>query len=422
MLFAISLLLPAIRVQGKGEWVAGDLGFVCLFLSLAEFPCWVPHALLIAASFICTSAGKTAKKATGVVLALATLTVLQVCIPNVVATHFRRGLLAGFWLWALALIMTTAGLLLGGFSQVRTTRPLRRSVEFPAGHERSRLAILLCWGGLAFFIVMNLRLMNHYFRGSVSQRVASGGIRFVQDPFVVPAMLAMAPLVCTYASGRTQRIMALALGTVALFPYLSLTQPAEQPVEVLAHYLLSYLNVAVSVAGLLVSAGFLNRRATAIRETANIEVPESQRRTRESTVSSGNSPLGASLCWVALALFLGIGSVPFAFSQANETAGTLYSAFFLNADLGYSLLAMAPLVCTFCGPLARAILGALLALQVIVEMPTIWRFGPYVRPSLIAFGLTAVGLLARDLLPGKKGRIRPNADQPALPQSDHSSE
>ncbi len=97
LLFVISLLLPAVRVQGKGEWVAGDLGYVCLFFSLAEFPYWVPHALVIAALFIGTFAGKTAKKATGVVLALTTLTILQVCIPNVVATGFRRGLLEGFW-------------------------------------------------------------------------------------------------------------------------------------------------------------------------------------------------------------------------------------------------------------------------------------------------------------------------------------
>ena len=117
LLFVISLLLPAIRVQGKGEWVAGDLGHVCLFLSLAEFPCWVPHAFMIAGLFIGTFAGKTVKKASGVVLALTTLTILQVCIPNVVATGFQRGLLAGFWVWALALITTSAGLLIGGFSR-----------------------------------------------------------------------------------------------------------------------------------------------------------------------------------------------------------------------------------------------------------------------------------------------------------------
>jgi len=78
LLFVISLLLPAIRVQGKSEWIAGDRGYVCLFLSLAEFPCWVPHALLITGLFVGTFAGKTAKKASGVVLALTTLTVLSV--------------------------------------------------------------------------------------------------------------------------------------------------------------------------------------------------------------------------------------------------------------------------------------------------------------------------------------------------------
>jgi hypothetical protein len=422
LLFVISLLLPAIRVQGQGEWVAGDLGCVCLFLSLAVFPCWVPHALMIAAPFIGMFAGKTATKATGVVLALTTLTILQTCIPNVIATGFRQGLLAGFWSWAFALVTTTAGLLIGGFSQGRTPRPLRRSVVFPAGHERSWLGILLCWGGLALYIVMNLRGLSFYFLGSVPQRVASGGIRFVQDPLVVPAMLAMAPVVCTYASGKTQRVLALALGAVALFPYVSVTRPAEQPVEVLAHYLLSYLNVAVSVAGLLVSAGFLNRRATALRKSAKFEVPEIQTGAPETSVSCSNPPLGASLCWVALAHFLGLGSLPLAFLQANEAADTLISVLLFNSYLGYSLLAMAPLVCTFCGPLARRVLGALLALQVVVGLPTIWWFGLSARPSLIAFGLSAAGLLSMDVLAGKKGKILPNADEPTVPHSDHSSE
>jgi hypothetical protein len=226
LLFGISLLLPAIRVQGKGEWVAGDLGHVCLFLSLAEFPCWVPHAFMIAAVFIATFAGKTAKKASGVVMALTTLTILQVCIPKVVATGFQRGLLEGFWVWALALITTTAGLLIGGFSRGSTTSPVRRSVELPAGHERSQRAILVCWGALGLFIMMKLLGLNFFFVWSVPRHVACGGFPFVLDQFVVPAMLAMAPLVCTYASCRTQRIMALALGALALFPFVSITRAA----------------------------------------------------------------------------------------------------------------------------------------------------------------------------------------------------
>jgi hypothetical protein len=120
-LFMVSLILPAIRVQGKGEWIAGDLGYVCLFLSLAEFPCWVPHALMIAALVIGTLPGKKTKKLCGVVLALTTLTIFQVCVPHIVATGFRNGLLEGFWLWVLALGATTTGLLIGGFSTDRVT-------------------------------------------------------------------------------------------------------------------------------------------------------------------------------------------------------------------------------------------------------------------------------------------------------------
>ncbi len=76
-LFAASLALPALRVQGKGEWIAGDLGFNCAFLSLAETPCWVPHALVIAAPLIAMFAGKPAQKAFGVVLGITMLTVLH---------------------------------------------------------------------------------------------------------------------------------------------------------------------------------------------------------------------------------------------------------------------------------------------------------------------------------------------------------
>jgi hypothetical protein len=64
-LFAASLVLPAMRVQAKGEWIAGDLGFHYAFLSLAEFPCWVPHALVIAAPLIARFAGKPTQKASG---------------------------------------------------------------------------------------------------------------------------------------------------------------------------------------------------------------------------------------------------------------------------------------------------------------------------------------------------------------------
>ena len=73
--------------------------------------------------------------------------------PHVAATGFRQGLLEGFWVRALALIMTTAGLLIGGFSNASITSAVRRPVELSAGHERSRRAIRVCWGALGLFIV-----------------------------------------------------------------------------------------------------------------------------------------------------------------------------------------------------------------------------------------------------------------------------
>jgi hypothetical protein len=394
LLFVISLFLPAIRVRGKGEWVAGDPGSVCLFLSLAEYPSWVPHAFVIAAPLVATFGGKTAKRASGVVLALTTLTILQVCIPNVVATGFRRGFLEGFWVWALALLTTTVGLLIGGFSTASATSPVRAASELPARHERTRYAILICWGSLASFIVIKLLGLNFSFVWPVPDRVARGDFTFVLDQFVVPAMMAMAPLVCTYASRRTQRIMALALGALALFSFVSITRPAEQPMEMLAPYLLSYLNVAVSVAGLLMSAGFLNRRATAIREAAAIERPESQAGPSEPTVPLSNFPLGACLCWVGLAHFVGREYVALAFLPGHERARMLIFGFFRDFHLGFALLAMAPLVCTFSGPVARRILGALLALQVLFRLPGLWLYWRHELPDVITFSLSALSLLS----------------------------
>ncbi len=128
-------------------------------------------------------------------------------IPHVVATGFRRGLLEGFWVWALALITTTAGLLIGGFSDGSTTNPVRRSVELAAGHERSRRAILVCWGALGLFIVMKLLGLNFFFVWRVPERVATG-FAFVLHQFVVPAMLAMAPLVSMEVlAGKKRRIL-----------------------------------------------------------------------------------------------------------------------------------------------------------------------------------------------------------------------
>ena len=382
VLFVVSLLLPAIRLQGRGEWVAGDLGCVCLILSFYALPCWVPHVLTIAAPFICTFAGKTAKKAVGVVLALATLSILQVCIPEVVRIGFLHGLLAGFWLWALALITTTAGLLIGGFPPGRTTSPWKRSVELPAGHERSRRAILLCWAGLALLLLWNISGGSIYLMSGPGAR---GGFR----DLLMLALLAMAPLVCTFAGGWTQRIMALALVAFALYPVDS-----------------SLMIAGVSAAGLLVSAGLPSRRTRARLENADLVGTKTKGGNTESTFSGTRSGLGASLCWVGLAVALGLGLLPFRFMWADEKVGTLIAASIFNPYLGYSVLAMAPLVCTFCGPMARRVIAALLALQVVaVILPMIVMFAGtytllYMLPDLIAFGLSATGLLSMDVWPG----------------------
>jgi hypothetical protein len=79
VLFVVSLLLPALYVRptpGVG-WGGTFPGYVCLGVSFVSFPCSVPNVLTIAAPFICTFAGKKAKKAAGVVLALTALSVLQ---------------------------------------------------------------------------------------------------------------------------------------------------------------------------------------------------------------------------------------------------------------------------------------------------------------------------------------------------------
>jgi len=353
--------------------------------------------LTIAAPFICTFAGKTAKKAVGVVLALATLSILLVCIDEVVGGGFGHGLLAGFWLWALALITTTAGLLIGGFSPGRTTSPWKTSVQLPAGHERPRRAILLCWAGVALLIVMHIMGRSPFLGG----RGAIGGNLFLF------ALLAMAPLVCTFASGWTQRIMALALGALALYGV----------------YSTFCLIPAVSAAGLLVSAGFPSRRARAGLEDADLQGTKSEGGAPDSTISSSRSALGAALCWVGLATALGLVTPLFGFMWANEKVGTLIEERILNPYLGFSALAMAPLVCTFCGPLARRILGTLLALEVVVIiLQMVGLFGLYELPDLIAFVLGAAGLLSMEAWRGKKASVFPEAGQPKVPPFDHSLE
>ena len=219
LLFAVSLVLPALRVQGKGEWIAGDFGFNCAFQTLAESPCWVPNALVIAAPLIAVFAGKPAQRAAGVALGITTLTVLHVCIPQVALTSFRQGPLPGFWLWAAAMITATAGLLLGGFSPVLTSEPgqssARVSPRGPRSRTRPRVALLLCWLALAIFVVTTLENLGLFTYGSLPRRLPRG-IPVMLDEVVIPALFAMAPLACLYGHARTERFMALALGSLGV--------------------------------------------------------------------------------------------------------------------------------------------------------------------------------------------------------------
>jgi hypothetical protein len=216
---------------------------------------------------------------------------------------------------------------------------------------------------------------------------ARGGFR----DLLVLALLALAPLVCTFAGGWTQRIMALALVAFALYP----VDP-------------SLMIAGVSAAGLLVSAGFPSRRARAGLENGGLEGTKSKGGNTDSTFSGTRSGLGPSLCWVGLAGALGLGLLPFRFMSANEEVGTLIAVYIFNPYLGYSVLAMAPLVCTFCGPVARRIVGGLLALLAAVNLPMVMLIGLYALPNLIAFVLSATGLLSMDVWPGGKSARIPS--------------
>jgi hypothetical protein len=404
VLFAVSLVLPALRLQPKGEWVAGESGYICLVLSFDAFPRWVPHALLIAAPFICTFAGATAKKATGIVLTLTTVSVLEWCIPEVVNIGFGQGVLAGFWIWALALVTSTAGLLIGGFLPGPATSALGASVErlVETGHRQSQRSILLCWSGLALVIGLGLTGWSSLFLGAGPRPVAGTGfLLFVAFRFVVPTMLAMAPLMGTYASRKTQMIMALGLLTFGLYQIVSYWMFfADAPgVAVLHAHLSSWLTAGMSVAGLLVSAGLPRAAALAGLHSADFQRPGSKEATSVPTLSSGRARLGATLCWMALANALGLCSLPFAFMRGSENAGSLIASLFFNPYLSYSVLAMAPLVCAVGGPLARRSLGALLAFAMvsIVLLIVMTPIGLHGLPDLIAFGLAVAGLLSVDV-------------------------
>ena len=139
-----------------------------------------------------------------------------------------------------------------------------------------------------------------------SRRPFAGISFFVLDRVVIPAFLAMAPFACLYAGARTQRLMALTLIFLGAFPLLSIDRPAEQPFEALAPLLVSYLTVALAAAGLLISAGLLNRNRkppAKLAEPAGAELPDGRSGTPEASraVAGGNPPLGTALCWLALA-------------------------------------------------------------------------------------------------------------------------
>jgi hypothetical protein len=101
--------------------------------------------------------------------------------------------------------------------------------------------------------------------------------------------------------------------------------------------------------------------------------------------------------------------LPFHYYWAEAKVSLIISAI-LNPYLGYSVVAMAPLVCTFSGPLARRIAAALLASQFVAFLMAFLFAGLLVLPDLLAFALSAAGLLWPDAWPEKKASIFPRRD------------
>jgi hypothetical protein len=160
--------------------------------------------------------------------------------------------------------------------------------------------------------------------------------------------------------------------------------------------------VAVAVAGLLVSAGLVNRDRTAqagLAESASAELPHRQSGMPDMSraVARGNPPLGAALCWLALAHSFGLGSLAFHFEWINPSPRALAWVISSHPTLTCSLLTMSPWVCTFSGPGARRVLGAFLALGVLMMLPSIWWFKPPLLPNVIAWCLSAAGLFWADV-------------------------
>jgi hypothetical protein len=252
-------------------------------------------------------------------------------------------------------------------------------------------------------VVTNLVHLRFLIDGPFPGRLSHGISFFVHDRVVIPALLAMAPLACLYAGARTQQFMALTLGFLGAFPFLSIDRPAEQPFEALAPLLVSYLTVAIAAAGLLISAGFSNRKRkppAGLAEPARAELPDRQSGTPEVSraVAHGNPPLGSALCWLALAHSFGLGSLAFHFEWNNFPLPTaLLWLISPDTTLPCSLLAMAPWVSAFSGPRARRVLGALLALGGLLMLLGIWWFGHGEMPYAVASCLSAAGLLWRDI-------------------------
>jgi hypothetical protein len=200
--------------------------------------------------------------------------------------------------------------------------------------------------------------------------------------------------------------MALALGFLGLIPFLLIERPAEQPIGVLAPVLVSYLSVALAVVGLLVSAGLMNRDRKPPGGVAESGMEQLDRETITPELSRsfarGNRPLGAALCWLALADSLGVGSLAFHFDRVYRPPSALAWVLWSDSTLACSMLAMAPWVCTFSGSGARRVLGALLAFYALIVLPVVWWFGPGALPDVIALCLSAGGLLWKDVGAGRK--------------------
>ena len=213
---------------------------------------------------------------------------------------------------------------------------------------------------------------------------------------------AMAPLACLYGHARTERFMALALGFLGLLPFVSIDHPAEQPFEALAPVLVSYLSFALAVAGLLVSAGSMRRDRKPrgrLAESASAELPDRQSGTPDVSraVARGNPPLGAALCWLALAHSLGLGSLAFHFEMDRPIAQPIRLGVLVTSHAGLFTPRDGTLglhVLRFADP-ARS--GSFTGAGRPIMLPSIWWLGHRALPDVIALCLSAAGLFWKDV-------------------------